>query len=102
MPGLLHCRPKFSPSEAAEARVQRASLAVLLVENPSLTDLDAARRLGLHEDTVRKWRVRWSACPRSQSRTSSSSLFNHRRSSHRSLLRVLALKAAVMRLSAAA
>ena len=102
MPGLLHCRPKFSPREAAEARVQRAGLALLLAENPTVTDLEAARRLGLHEDTVRKLRARWSARLTPQSRTGSTSSPGHRRSSHRSVLRVLALKAAAMRLSAAA
>lgn len=72
MPGLLpEYRPRFSPSELAEARrvsrkraapyalVERAGLALLLAENPTATNPGAARRLGLHENTVRKWRMRW-------------------------------------------
>lgn len=72
MPGLLpEYRPRLSQSELAEARkvsrkraaphavVERAALALLLAENPTVTNPAAARRLGLHENTVRKWRMRW-------------------------------------------
>ena len=72
MPGLLpRYRPKLSPSQLAEARkvsrkrtaphalVERADLALLLAENPTMTNPGAGRRLGLHENTVRKWRMRW-------------------------------------------
>ena len=72
MPGLLpRYRPKFSPSQLAEARkvsrklsaphglVERAGLALLLAENPTVTNPEAGRCLRLHENTVRKWRMRW-------------------------------------------
>jgi len=72
MPGLLpQYRPSFSPDQlresgkvvrrhrAPQAEVLRARLALLLAENPTITCPEAARRLGMHEQTVRKWRRRW-------------------------------------------
>lgn len=72
MPGLLpQYRPSFSADQQQEAvvlarkrrapqsEVLRARLALLLAETPTITSPEAARRLGLHEQTVRKWRRRW-------------------------------------------
>ena len=72
MPGLLpQYRPSFSASQRQEAvtllrkrrapqsEALRARLALLLAENPTITSPEAARRLGMHEQTVRKWRRRW-------------------------------------------
>jgi len=74
MPGLLPIyRPRFSPKELAQARevsrkrtaphsmVLRANLALLLVQHPAVTNPEAGRRLGLHENTVRQWRKRWAS-----------------------------------------
>lgn len=64
-------RPRFSRRELAEARnlvrkrhmphslVQRAQLVLLLAETPTISNPDAGRRLGIHENTVRYWRQRW-------------------------------------------
>ena len=38
---------------------QRARLVVLLDEDPARTNPAAAREVGVHENTVRKWRKRW-------------------------------------------
>jgi transposase len=38
---------------------RRASLAILLFENPAMENRAAARLLGLHENTIRNWRKRW-------------------------------------------
>ena len=72
MPGLLpEYHPKFSRGELAEAlkvsrkraapyaMVQRAKLALLLTRKPTMTNPEAGRCLGLHENTVYKWRKRW-------------------------------------------
>ncbi len=72
MPGLLpEYHPKFSRGDLAEARkvsrkraapyamVQRAKLALLLARNPAVTNPEAGRCLGLHENSVRNWRRRW-------------------------------------------
>jgi hypothetical protein len=64
-------RPKFSRLQLAEARelvrqrrvphslVQRAQLVLLLAEEPTISNPEAGRRLGIHENTVRYWRYRW-------------------------------------------
>jgi hypothetical protein len=64
-------RPKFSPQELARARkvsrkrraahavVQRAKLALLLAKEPAMTNPEAGRRLGLHQNSIRYWRKRW-------------------------------------------
>ena len=72
MPRLLpQYRPSFSPDQlrecgevvrkrrAPQVEVMRARLALLLAENPAITSPEAARRLGIHDQTVRKWRKRW-------------------------------------------
>jgi putative transposase len=65
-------RPSFSADQQQEAaalvrkrrapqsEVLRARLARLLAETPAISRPEAASRLGLHEQTVRKWRRRWS------------------------------------------
>ena len=64
-------RPKFSRLQLAEARelvrqrcvphalVQRAQLVLLLAAEPTISNPEAGRRLGIHENTVRYWRYRW-------------------------------------------
>ena len=37
----------------------RARLALLLAENPTIPNPEAARLLGVHENTIRNWRKRW-------------------------------------------
>jgi len=72
MPGCLpHYRPVFSPDQLREAaalvhrrqvphgKAVRARLALLLAENPTLPNPEAARLLGVHENTIRYWRKRW-------------------------------------------
>jgi transposase len=72
MPVLLpKYRPSFSPDQlrecgevvrrrhAPQVEVLRARLALLLGENPAISSPQAARRLGIHDQTVRKWRKRW-------------------------------------------
>ena len=63
--------PVFSEEDLADARrvatshhesyqrVLRARLALLLDSEPTLSSPQAARRLGVHEQWVRKWRKRW-------------------------------------------
>ncbi len=40
---------------------QRATLALLLHEQPSLSNPEAAARVQLHPNSVRTWRRRWAA-----------------------------------------
>jgi transposase-like protein len=75
MPGPLPAyRPVFPADFIALARQtvrrrrtvsfqlrQRASLVLLLHGQPSLSNVAAGRRVGLHADSVRAWRRRWSA-----------------------------------------
>lgn len=44
---------------APYAQVVRARLALLLAQDPALPSPEAARRLGIHEQTARNWRRRW-------------------------------------------
>ena len=72
MPGCLpRYRPTFSADQLREAaalvrrrqvphgRALRARLTGLLAENPTITNPEAARLLGVHENTIRNWRKRW-------------------------------------------
>ena len=64
-------QPKFSSDELGEAQglvrkrqvahglVQRARLVLLLDEEPAMSNPEAGRRLGVHENTIRYWRKRW-------------------------------------------
>jgi transposase len=49
------CRRHSAP----HTQVQRAKVALLLIENPGIHSAEVARRLAMHEQTVRKWRKRW-------------------------------------------
>jgi hypothetical protein len=72
MPGPLpHYRPCFTEEFLAEARRlvparteaahlrQRARLALLLHEQPSISNVQAAALLDLHPNCIRRWRQRW-------------------------------------------
>jgi transposase len=72
MPGPLpHYRPSFPDEFLAEAQRlvaartaashlrQRARLVLLLHEHPSISNVEAAARLALHPNCVRRWRQRW-------------------------------------------
>ena len=64
-------RPEFSPDELEKARqvfgrrntthgeARRARLALLLAEEPELSNSEAARMLGVHRNTVGFWCRRW-------------------------------------------
>jgi transposase len=63
--------PTFLPEEVAQARellrqsnapyaqVRRAKLLVLLVEEPKISNVEAARRVDAHVQFVHKWREIW-------------------------------------------
>lgn len=71
MPGRPTYRPEFSREEIDKARVifrrrtsshgeaRRARLALLLDEEPELSNTELARRLGVHRNTVGYWCKRW-------------------------------------------
>ena len=72
MPGPLpQHRPSFPDDFLADARRllaartaashlrQRARMALLLHEHPSISNVDLAARLDLHPNCVRRWRQRW-------------------------------------------
>ena len=74
MPGPKpESQPRFSREERRRAEkiartrsaphqhVWRALLALELSKNPGLSSPEAARRVGVHEQTVRRWRQRWVA-----------------------------------------
>lgn len=44
---------------APQSHVQRAKLALLLAERPSISSAEAGRLVGWHPQTVLKWRRRW-------------------------------------------
>ncbi len=64
-------QPRFSKSDLAEIEktlrrtsapyehVRRAQLAQQLDSNPSLRSVEAANEVGMHVQSVRKWRKRW-------------------------------------------
>jgi DNA-directed RNA polymerase specialized sigma24 family protein len=68
-----HHRPIFPEAFLAEARRrdrartapshlrQRARLALLLHQFPTLSNAEAATRLDLHPNSIRLWRRRWAA-----------------------------------------
>ena len=72
MPGPSpHYRPSFPAEFLTEARRlaaartaashlrQRARMALLLHEHPSISNVEAGARLDLHPNCVRRWRQRW-------------------------------------------
>ena len=66
-----HYQPEFTPEQLAQARkvaaqhsapqreAQRARLALLLAEHPELSHKEIGARCGLDDETVYKWRRRW-------------------------------------------
>lgn len=64
-------QPCFTQEEVAQARrlsrkltapsgqVQRAKMVLILSETPKIPNAALARQIGLHVNTVRKWRRRW-------------------------------------------
>jgi DNA-directed RNA polymerase specialized sigma24 family protein len=70
---LPHYRPRFPEEFLAEARRlaaartaaahlrERARLVLLLHEHPALSNVEAAARLDLHPNAVRRWRQRWAS-----------------------------------------
>jgi Homeodomain-like domain len=53
---------KLVRSRTASAHLrQRAHLALLFQELPSLSNVEAGLRLGLHPNAVRRWRRRWAS-----------------------------------------
>lgn len=66
-------RPTFTPEQIGkaqeavrkhntpQAKARRAHLVLLLAEDPGMTSSEAGRRVGLHPQTVLKWRQRWCA-----------------------------------------
>lgn len=72
MPGPLPTyRPTFTEEDIQEAQrvirahtaphshVQRAKLALILAQRPSIDNVEAGRMIGWHAQTVLKWRRRW-------------------------------------------
>ena len=70
-----HYQPCFSESDLALARdvirksssrrdhFRRAQLALLLASEPDISNPEAGRRLGMHQNAIRKWRKIWCAGP---------------------------------------
>ena len=56
---LAEARRLVAARTAATHRRQRASLVLMLHEQPSLSNVHAAARLDLHPNCVRRWRQRW-------------------------------------------
>jgi len=68
---LPQYRPKFGESELRQAgemarkkhgsyaEVRRARLALELARDPAGSSSEIGRRVGMHPETVRKWRKRW-------------------------------------------
>lgn len=68
MPPVPHYRPTFTDADLQQAReivrrqtsrqdyVQRAKIALLLAEEPMISNPEARCRLGVHENTIRYWR----------------------------------------------
>jgi len=72
---LPQYQPSFTEADLAQARevvrknssrrdhYRRAKLALLLASEPGISNPEAGRRLGMHENAVRKWRKIWCAGP---------------------------------------
>ena len=66
-----HYQPQFTPAQLTQARkvaaqtsapfreVQRARLALVLAEHPDLSHAEVGARCDLDDETVYKWRRRW-------------------------------------------
>jgi len=64
-------QPRFTPEQVAQARkvaarhteahvkVLRARMVIALAQHPDLSTPELARKVGVHEQTARKWRKRW-------------------------------------------
>lgn len=72
MPAIApHYQPQLSATDIAHAQevvrrstsrqdhARRARLALVLAENPALSNPEAGRRVGLHPNAVRYWRKVW-------------------------------------------
>ena len=70
-----HYQPSFTEADLAQAQAvvrrptsrqdhaRRARLALLLAAEPTLSNPEAGRRIGLHPNAVRYWRKAWCAGP---------------------------------------
>ncbi len=56
---IAQCQRLVRRHTAPQAQAYRATLALLLHENPTLDNVTAGRRLGKHENWVRYWRRIW-------------------------------------------
>jgi transposase len=71
LPRSPQYRPQFSAADLEKARevvrrtssrqdyVVRARIALLIAEQPLISNVEAARRVGVHENTIRHWRKVW-------------------------------------------
>ena len=71
MPRSPQYHPQFSAADLEKARevvrrtssrqdyVVRARIALLIAEQPLISNVAAARRIGVHENTIRHWRKVW-------------------------------------------
>jgi hypothetical protein len=58
---LEGCRTLVRRRSVALARHQRARLALLIGETPTLSNVAAGSAVGLHPNSVRLWRHRWAS-----------------------------------------
>lgn len=56
---LMEAKLVAHSHHASHVKVTRARLALLLAENPTIHHTEAGKTLGIHEQTVLKWRRRW-------------------------------------------
>ncbi|HVC92640.1 MAG TPA: helix-turn-helix domain-containing protein [Pirellulales bacterium] len=56
---VAHAKEVLRRTTAAHQLWQRAKLVLLLVEERGISNAEVAQRVGLHANTVRRWRRRW-------------------------------------------
>lgn len=60
---VAHAQEVARRSTSRQDHARRARLALVLADNPALTNPEAGQRVGMHPNSVRNWRKAWCQGP---------------------------------------